>query len=77
MSLKKIVGADDLMTAADAGRILGVSVDMVRLLAKGGGLPFKSTIRGVRLFRRADVVELARRRERKRSGPRPKLGRVR
>jgi len=77
MTLKKIVGADDLMTASDAGRILGVSVDMVRLLAKGGGLPFTSTISGVRLFRRADVVELARRRERQRSGPRPKLGRVR
>lgn len=63
MSLKKIAGADDLMTASDAGHILGVSVDMVRLLARGGDLPFMSTIRGVRLFRRADVEELARRRE--------------
>jgi excisionase family DNA binding protein len=63
MSLKKIAGADDLMTASDAGRILGVSVDTVRLLARGGELPFMSTIRGVRLFRRADVDALARRRE--------------
>jgi excisionase family DNA binding protein len=63
MSLKKIAGADDLMTASDAGRILGVSVDTVRLLARGGDLPFMSTIRGVRLFRRADVDALARRRE--------------
>jgi len=77
MSLKKMVGADDLMTASDAARILGVSVDMVRLLAKSGALPFKSTIGGVRLFRRADVVDLARRRDRQRSGPRPKLGRAR
>lgn len=70
MGLKKMDGADDLMTASDAGRILGVSVDMVRLLAKGGELPFKSTISGVRLFRRADVEQLARRRERARSRPR-------
>jgi DNA-binding transcriptional MerR regulator len=68
MGLKKIDGADDLMTASDAGRILGVSVDMVRLLAKGGSLPFQSTISGVRLFRRGDVERL--RRERARSQPR-------
>lgn len=72
MSLKKIAGADDLMTASDAARILGVSVDTVRLLARGGGLPFMSTIGGVRLFRRADVEQVARRRklERSRSGVR-------
>ncbi len=52
-------GPDDLMTAVDAGRILGVSVDMVRLLARDGRLPFLSTVRGVRLFRRADVESLA------------------
>ena len=50
---------DDVMTASDAGRILGVSVDMVRLLARDGRLPFTSTIRGVRLFRRDDVERLA------------------
>lgn len=72
MSLKKIADADDLMTASDAGRILGVSVDMVRLMARAGDLPFKSTISGVRLFRRADVDELAQRRKdsRSRSGVR-------
>jgi excisionase family DNA binding protein len=75
MSLKKIAGADDLMTASDAGRILGVSVDMVRLLAKSGTLSYTSTIGGMRLFRRADVMALARVRERKRSGTR--LRRVR
>lgn len=73
MTLAKIQGADDdLMTASDAGRILGVSVDMVRLLAKRGELPFRSTISGVRLFRRADVVGLAEQRERSRSGTRPR-----
>ena len=50
---------DDLMTAIDAARILGLSVDMVRRLAKDGRLPFMSTIRGVRLFRRANVEQLA------------------
>lgn len=70
MSLKKMTSGDDLMTASDAGRILGVSVDMVRLLARGGTLPFMSTISGVRLFRRADVEALARRRERAKSSSR-------
>jgi excisionase family DNA binding protein len=62
MSLKKVDGPDDLMTAMDAGRILGVSVDMVRVLARNGGLPFTATVSGVRLFRRADVDALARER---------------
>ncbi len=67
MSLKKQTGPDDLMTAADAARILEISSDMVRLLARGGGLPFMSTVRGVRLFRRADVDALARARAKQRS----------
>lgn len=66
MSLKQIDGPEDLMTAADAGRILGISVDMVRLLARDGRLPFLSTISGMRLFRRKDVNALLRRRERDR-----------
>ena len=72
MSVKKLVSADDLMTASDAGRILGVSVDMVRVLAKNGELPFQSTVGGVRLFRRADVEALGRRRERAKSTARLK-----
>jgi excisionase family DNA binding protein len=67
MSLKKQAGPDDLMTAADAARILEISSDMVRLLARGGGLPFLATVRGVRLFRRADVDALARARAKQRS----------
>jgi excisionase family DNA binding protein len=66
MSLKQIDGPNDLMTATDAGRILGVSVDMVRLLAKDGRQPFMSTVGGIRLFRRKDVDALARRRKRER-----------
>lgn len=78
MSLKRVDGPDDLMTATDAGRILGVSVDMVRVLARNGGLPFMSTIGGVRLFRRADVDALARvRAQRKHSQLKVKLRRVR
>lgn len=59
MNSRRNEGPDDLMTAVDADRILGVSVDMVRLLARDGRLPFMSTVRGVRLFRRADVEHLA------------------
>jgi DNA-binding transcriptional MerR regulator len=62
MTMQKSADPDDLMTASDAGRIIGVSADMVRLLARGGKLAFQSTIRGVRLFRRADVDALATRR---------------
>ena len=73
MAMHKVADPDDLMTASDAGRILGISVDMVRLLARGGELAFVSTISGVRLFRRADVDALVSRRERKRrSGTRSK-----
>jgi DNA-binding transcriptional MerR regulator len=61
---------DDLMTSIDAGRILGVSVDTVRLLARSGRLAFSSTLSGVRLFRRAEVERLARlRAAEKRQGP--------
>ena len=65
MATHKSADPDDLMTASDAGRIIGVSADMVRLLARGGKLAFMSTIRGVRLFRRADVDALATHRARK------------
>lgn len=50
----------DLLTPADAARILGLSVDMVRILATKGQLPTAAkTTRGARLFRRDDVEELA------------------
>ena len=59
---------DDLMTAADAARILGLSADMVRLLARKGRLiPAVQSVRGLRMFRRADIEALAE--ERRRAGP--------
>ncbi len=52
--------ADDLLTTADAARILGLSADMVRLLAREGRLPaVAETVRGLRLFRQEDVEALA------------------
>lgn len=59
---------DDLMTVADAAGILGLSVDMVRLLEKSGRLPALRTTGGIRLFRRADVERLAEERKRGRIG---------
>jgi excisionase family DNA binding protein len=61
--------SDDLMTAVDAARILGLSVDMVRRLAKDGHLPFMATIRGVRLFRRGNVEQLAHQRALRKDPP--------
>lgn len=50
----------DLLTPADAARILGLSVDMVRILATNGQLATAAkTARGARLFRRCAVEELA------------------
>jgi excisionase family DNA binding protein len=68
MITRTLEAPDDLMMAADAGRILRVSVDMVRLLARDGRLPFTSTVGGVRLFRRADVERLAHERQANRPG---------
>ncbi len=51
---------DDLLSPADAARVLELSADMVRLLARDGRLPTAArSVRGVRLFRRADVEDLA------------------
>lgn len=72
MISRTVASPDDLLMAADAGKILRISVDMVRLLARDGRLPFTSTVGGVRLFRRVDVETLARERRTHgvgRSGP--------
>ncbi len=54
---------DDLLTASDVARILELSADMVRLLARQGKLVAAArTVSGVRLFRRADVERFAARR---------------
>ena len=62
MAMHKPADPDDLMTASDPERVIGVSADMVRLLARGGKPAYLSTVCGVRLCRRADVDALARRR---------------
>ena len=51
---------DDLLTTADAAKILGLSADMVRVLARDGRLPATAaSVRGLRLFLRRDVEALA------------------
>jgi signal transduction histidine kinase len=53
-------GEVDLLSPADAAHLLGLSADMVRLLARDGVLPTAvKSVRGSRLFRRSDVEELA------------------
>lgn len=53
---------DQLLTASDAGRVLGLSRDMVRILSRRGILPAQRAANGYHLFRRGDVEELARKR---------------
>jgi DNA-binding transcriptional MerR regulator len=64
--------ADDLLTATDAGRILGLSRDMVRILSVKGRLAAQRASNGYYLFRRADVEQLALERNRSDSGGRRK-----
>jgi DNA-binding transcriptional MerR regulator len=55
---------NDLLESADAGRILGLTPAAVRQLARRGILPVVGrTARGVRLFTREAIEELARERE--------------
>ena len=55
---------EEHLTVADAALNLGLSVGMVRVLHGNGQLRAFRTPRGYRLFRRADVGRLARRRSR-------------
>src|SRR5262245_14095609 len=60
MSSKTAAAGDELLSAVDAAKILGLSADMVRLMARDGRLPAAAqTVRGLRLFRRKDVEDLA------------------
>jgi excisionase family DNA binding protein len=59
MTFQRTPQPDDLMTSGEAGRLLGLSADMVRWLEREGRLPAQRTTSGVRLFRRADVARLA------------------
>jgi DNA-binding transcriptional MerR regulator len=54
---------NDLLESADAGRILGLTPAAVRQLARRGTLPVAGvTPRGVRLFTREAIEQLARER---------------
>jgi DNA-binding transcriptional MerR regulator len=53
---------DQLLTASDAARILGLSRDMVRILSNKGLLPSLRAANGYHLFKRGDVEDLARKR---------------
>jgi hypothetical protein len=49
----------DLLSTADVAKVLNLSADMVRVLAREGRLqPSAQSVRGVRLFRRSDVEAL-------------------
>ena len=56
-------GDGQWLTAGDAAAILGISSDMVGVLAKNGSLPHERTEGGYRLFRRSDVEQLAKARQ--------------
>lgn len=53
-----LADVEDLITPAQAGRLLGVTSERVRQLADGGRLPVVRSPLG-RLFDRADVEALA------------------
>lgn len=53
---------EQLLTASDAGRILGLSRDMVRILSHKGALAAQRAANGYHLFKLKDVEDLARRR---------------
>ncbi|MDP9357434.1 MAG: helix-turn-helix domain-containing protein [Chloroflexota bacterium] len=56
-----------LLSAADAARLLGVVPATVRQMERSGRLPAERTAGGMRLFRRADVERLAAEREGRRA----------
>ena len=60
----------ELMLAADAAKVLELSPDMVRSLARKGELPSLQTPGGVRIFKKRDVAALAARRRRERGARR-------
>lgn len=55
--------AGELLTPADAGRLLGLTGQGIRYLEGRGVLRCQRTASGVRLFRRRDVERLRARRE--------------
>jgi excisionase family DNA binding protein len=49
----------DIMLTTEVARFLGKSAETVRLYERRGKLPAMRTAGGVRLFKRADVLQLA------------------
>ena len=60
----------ELMLAADAAKVLELSPDMVRILARRGEPPSLQTPGGVREFKKSDIDALAARRRRERGARR-------
>jgi excisionase family DNA binding protein len=56
------LATDQLLETGDAARLLRVSPDMVRYLARNGRLPERRLPSGRRLFRIEDVKKIARER---------------
>jgi hypothetical protein len=55
---------DELLSPAEAGRLLERTAAAVRLMARRGELPLAArTEGGINLFRREDVLELVRKRD--------------
>lgn len=55
---------EELLTPTEAGHVLGLSPDTVRVLCDKGRLPALRTMSGRRLVRRGDVERLAEERRR-------------
>lgn len=60
---------DDLLTPTEAGHLLRLSADSVRVLSDKGALPTLRTLSGRRLFRRRDVERLAEARRHQKAQP--------
>jgi len=66
---------DELLTAADAARLLGITPATVRIHADRGRLPVAQRTPGhMRLFRREDVERFRREREGEKRAPHPHSG---
>jgi hypothetical protein len=62
--LKLAPAAEELLTKADAARVLNLTPAMVRIIADQGQLPLAArTLNGGRLFRLQDVVQFRIKRE--------------
>ena len=57
------VSKEELMTATDAGKVLGITPAGVRAIAEKGGLAYEKTVSGFRIFRRSEVEKLAQKRK--------------